>query len=584
MTKKTEIPSHLKPFVSTQHYDQYTPVNHAVWRYIMRQNHSFLKDVAHPAYVNGLQSSGINIDAIPKVEEMNECLAPSGWGAVTIDGLIPGVAFFDFQGHGLLPIATDIRKVENIEYTPAPDIVHEAAGHAPILLDSTYAKYVKRFGQIGAKAFSTKEEHEAFEAVRTLTIVKESPTSTPEEVEVAENTVIEKQNLVSGLSEAEQISRLFWWTVEYGLIGNIDAPKIYGAGLLSSVGESKHCLTDAVEKVPFSIEACTGTTYDVTKMQPQLFVCESFEELTEALEKFSETMAFKTGGTEGLEKAIRSENHATAELSSGLQITGTFTETIKNDTGEVIYMRTNTPTALAIHNKQLANHSTSVHNDGFGTPVGLLEGNITLEDCTEEKLQSLGITIGNSVELTFASGIHVKGTVTDTIKNNEKIALISFMDCTVTHKDRLLFDPSWGAFDMAVGSTITSVFPGAADAAAFFPMDEEIQKTPGPLVLTELERMYQTVRDIRNENIVHDAHADQLVAIQEVLNKFYPKEWLLRLEILELLLQHNKGHETSAALLKQLSTFTTDEAVTRLINNGLALLQVKDVENDATIN
>lgn len=107
--------------------------------------------------MNGLQSSGINIEAIPKVEEMNECLASSGWGAVTIDGLIPGVAFFDFQGHGLLPIATDIRKVENIEYTPAPDIVHEAAGHAPILLDPTYAKYVKRFGQIGAKAFLQKK-------------------------------------------------------------------------------------------------------------------------------------------------------------------------------------------------------------------------------------------------------------------------------------------------------------------------------------------------------------------------------------------------------------------------------------------
>ncbi|KAB2444838.1 aromatic amino acid hydroxylase [Bacillus luti] len=584
MTKKTEIPSHLKPFVSTQHYDQYTPVNHAVWRYIMRQNHSFLKDVAHPSYVNGLQSSGINIDAIPKVEEMNECLAPSGWGAVTIDGLIPGVAFFDFQGHGLLPIATDIRKIENIEYTPAPDIVHEAAGHAPILLDPTYAKYVKRFGQIGAKAFSTKEEHDAFEAVRTLTIVKESPTSTPEEVEAAENAVIEKQSLVSGLSEAEQISRLFWWTVEYGLIGNIDNPKIYGAGLLSSVGESKHCLTDAVEKVPFSIEACTGTTYDVTKMQPQLFVCESFEELTEALEKFSETMAFKTGGKEGLEKAIRSENHATAELSSGLQITGTFTETIKNDIGEIIYMRTSSPTALAIHNKQVANHSTSVHSDGFGTPVGLLAGDIALENCTAEQLQLLGITIGNSAELTFASGIHVTGTITDIVKNDNKIALISFTDCTVTHQDRLLFDASWGAFDMAVGSTITSVFPGAADAASFFPMDEEIEETPVPLTLTELDRLYQTVRDIRNEGILHDTHVDQLIAIQEVLNTFYPKEWLLRLETLELLLAHNKGHETSAALLQQLSTFTTDEAVTRLINNGLALLKVKDVKNDATIN
>ena len=88
---------------------------------------------------------------------MNDCLAPSGWGAVTIDGLIPGVAFFDFEGHGLLPIATDIRKVENIEYTPAPDIVHEAAGHAPILLDSTYAKYGKRFGQIGVKLSPQKK-------------------------------------------------------------------------------------------------------------------------------------------------------------------------------------------------------------------------------------------------------------------------------------------------------------------------------------------------------------------------------------------------------------------------------------------
>ena len=318
-------------------------------------------------------------------------------------------------------------------------------------------------------------------------------------------------------------------------------------------------------------------------MQPQLFVCESFEELTEALEKFSETMAFKTGGKEGLEKAIRSENHATAELNSGLQITGTFTETIENDADELIYMRTNSPTALAIHNKQLANHSTSVHSDGFGTPIGLLTENIALENCTDEQLQSLGITIGNKAAFTFASGIHVKGTVTDIVKTI-KIALISFINCTVTYNDRVLFDASWGSFDMAVGSTITSVFPGAADAAAFFPMDEEIQEIPAPLVLNELERMYQTVRDIRNEGILHDAHIEQLVAIQEVLNKLYPKEWLLRLEILELLLEHNKGHETSAALLQQLSTFTTDEAVTRLINNGLTLLPVKDVKNDATIN
>ena len=79
-------------------------------------------------------------------------------------------------------------------------------------------------------------------------------------------------------------------------------------------------------------------------------------------------------------------------------------------------MRTSSPTALAIHNKQLANHSTSVHSDGFGTPIGLLTENIALENCTDEQLQSLGITIGNVAEFTFASGIHVKGTVTDIVK------------------------------------------------------------------------------------------------------------------------------------------------------------------------
>ncbi|WP_369902538.1 aromatic amino acid hydroxylase [Bacillus manliponensis] len=584
MTKKTEIPPHLRPFVSTQHYDQYTPINHAVWRYIMRQNHNFLKDVAHPAYVNGLQSSGINIDAIPKVDEMNECLAPSGWGAVTIDGLIPGVAFFDFQGHGLLPIATDIRKAENIEYTPAPDIVHEAAGHAPILLDSTYAKYVKRFGQIGAKAFSTKEEHDAFEAVRTLTIVKESPTSTAEEIDRAEKNVIEKQKLVSGLSEAEQISRLFWWTVEYGLIGDLENPKIYGAGLLSSVGESKHCLTDAVKKVPFSIEACTETTYDVTKMQPQLFVCQSFEELTEALESFAKTMAFQTGGAEGLQKAIHSENVATTELNSGLQITGTFANMIQNDAGEVIYMKTNAPTALAINHKQLTEHSKDVHQDGFGTPVGLLKNNIALESCSDKELQSLGIIVGNETEFTFASGIHVKGTVTNIVKNKDKIALISFINCSVVLGERVLFDAAWGAFDMAIGSSITSVFPGAADAAAFFPIEEEPEEKPAPLVLTELDRLYQTVREIRTEGNLRDTDIEQLVAIQDVLNQFYKKEWLLRLEILELLLDYDKNLEIAATLEKQLASFTDNEAVQRLINNGLALLQKKDVENNATTN
>ena len=118
----------------------------------MRQNHNFLKDTAHQAYIGGLKSSGISVEKIPNVTDMNKALAPFGWGAANIDGFIPGVIFFDFQGNGILPIASDIRKLENIQYTPAPDIIHEAAGHAPILCEEKFSEYVKLFGKIGSKA------------------------------------------------------------------------------------------------------------------------------------------------------------------------------------------------------------------------------------------------------------------------------------------------------------------------------------------------------------------------------------------------------------------------------------------------
>lgn len=374
---RKQIPAHLRQFVSEQHYEEYTPIDHAVWRYVMRQNHHALKDTAHPAYVEGLRASGIDTEAIPNVSDMNEHLSKIGWGAAIVDGLIPGVAFYDFQAHGILPIAVAIRKVENIEYTPAPDIIHESVGHAPILFDSKYASYVKRFGEIGAKAFATKEKHEVFEAVRNLSIVMEDRHSTPQQIEDAKRLLNERKKAVKGMSEADQISRIFWWTVEYGLIGTLENPQIYGAGLLSSVGESKHCLSDNVVKLPFSIESCIQTSYDVTTMQPQLFVCESFDQLTEAIEEFSNSMAFRKGGTESLDKALQSGSTSTFVLNSGLQITGTIEKMLKDSDGEAIYVKTTAPTALAINDKELPGHSKTTHYSGFGTPIGLLEGGIS---------------------------------------------------------------------------------------------------------------------------------------------------------------------------------------------------------------
>jgi phenylalanine-4-hydroxylase len=469
MQNKIEIPAHLKKYVVEQEYDKYTEVDHQVWRHVMNRNYNFLKDTAHSAYVDGLKKTGIHLDRIPRIEEMNEALRPFGWGAVTIDGFIPGVAFFDFQARGILPIAAEIRRPEHIDYTPTPDIIHEAAGHAPILSDELYSKYVKVFGKIGAKAIATKEEHDLFEATREYSRLMESRTATEEEIKAAQEVMEEKQATIKGISEAEQISRLYWWTVEYGLIGTLDKPRLYGAGLLSSIEESTYCLTDAVRKIPFTVEEAIQTGFDITRKQPQLFVCESFEQLIEAVETFGEQMAFSVGGMQSIKKAIRSGTTATVQYSSGLQVSGTVTAAEENFHEEAVYVALSGPSALAFNGVEILGHGKETHHDGFSSPVGRLE-NMTkpLEQFTESELESIGIQKGKRCVLRFEGGVTVDGILESTLYKEGKLLLLSFSDCTVERHSQVLFRPEWGMYDMAVGEKITSVFAGAADSESFF--------------------------------------------------------------------------------------------------------------------
>ncbi|WP_223589670.1 aromatic amino acid hydroxylase [Neobacillus bataviensis] len=568
-----EIPAHLKPFISKQYYHRYTPIEHAVWRFVMKQNHYFLKQIAHPAYVNGLRDSGIKTESIPKVEDMNTSLAKVGWGAVTIDGLIPGSAFYGFLANGILPIATEIRNIQNIAYTPAPDMLHEAAGHAPILLDESYRDFVKKIGEMGAKALSSKEKLEVFMAVRHLTIVAEDPKSTLEQVKAAEQQVAEARKKVKGLSESDQVSRLFWWTVEYGLIGELDNPIIYGAGLLSSVGESQSCLKEDVRKIPFSVEECTKTPYDVTKPQPQLFVCKSFDDLVAKIDEFANTMAFRKGGTESLEKALTTENTATMVFSSGLQVTGTVADILKDDTGEAVYFRTAGPTALSYDNHQLAGHGTETHRKGFGTPIGKLKGDIVLEQCSREQLQSLGIFEAKEVVLNFQSGVKVEGTVKSILYSENTPIIISFKDCTVTFKDQVLFEKAWGTFDMAVGAHITSVFAGAADPNNYFEIEskEEIEDEMDQPSWSELEGLYEKVRNLREAAVWNEKSLSSLNEVLTKLDQDYPQEWLLRLEILELYKIHIGSHTNVDRILKVLNKANWEPSVKQMIGRGLTL-------------
>jgi phenylalanine-4-hydroxylase len=514
------LPKHLLQFAVDQRYDDYTPVDHAVWRFIMRQNTFFLKEYAHKVYFQGLLDTGISFERIPRISEMNEILGKIGWGAVAVDGFIPPAAFMEFQAYKVLVIACDMRQLHHIEYTPAPDIVHEAAGHAPIIVDREYSNYLQRFGEVGARAMSSKKDFELYEAIRHLSILKELPNSDPKEVKESTRKVEAGQQNLGDPSEMALLSRLHWWTVEYGLIGTTEQPKIYGAGLLSSIGESVSCLESQVKKIPYSIDAAQ-TAFDITTKQPQLFVCRDFEHLRAVLEEFAGKMAFMVGGLEGINKAIACNNTTTCQYSSGLQVSGVFTEVLTDSQNQPIYLRTTGPTALAYRDKELPGHDRTYHKEGFGSPIG--------------RWKETEIRKGEKTRLEFQSGVIVEGIVEKILRRDDQMQLITFADCTAKLGDRVLFDRAWGAYDMAIGESITSVFNGAADKDAYnqvalVPKERTI-KSPSDAERKKLENLYAQVRKIRESKVGYE----RLGEIWETQQAEHPDDWLLSMEIFEIL-------------------------------------------------
>jgi phenylalanine-4-hydroxylase len=427
------LPKHLKQFIIPQDYTDYTPINQAVWRYVMRKNVNYLSKVAHNSYLEGLEKTGLEIDNIPNMYGMNRILKEIGWAAVAVDGFIPPSAFMEFQAYNVLVIACDIRQLEHIEYTPAPDIIHEGAGHAPIIANPEYAEYLRRFGEIGCKAISSSRDYELYEAVRFLSIVKEAEGTSDEEIKAAEDQVEFLQNNMGELSEMSKIRNLHWWTVEYGLIGTVENPKIYGAGLLSSIGESAWCMTDEVKKIPYDISAA-DQSFDITKPQPQLYVTPDFAKLSSVLEEFANKMALRTGGLSGVQKLITSKAMGTVELSTGLQISGVFTNVIENE-GKPVYIQTTGKTALSYREKELVGHGTASHPDGFGSPIGMLKGiNLAIEDMGPRDLRAYDIYEGEQITLEFEGNIKVSGEIITGTRNLQgEILLIKFKNCTVTH-------------------------------------------------------------------------------------------------------------------------------------------------------
>ncbi len=570
------LPAKLKQYIKPQDYERYTAQDHALWRYVMRKNIKHLQHVAHESYLEGLDKTGITIERIPSMYGMNRILQDIGWAAVAVDGLIPSDAFMEFQAYNTLVIASDIRQLDHIEYTPTPDIIHESAGHAPILANREYAEYLRRFGQIGSKAISSALDDELYEAVRTLSILKEHPSSSRSSIIEAEEKVTALQGQITTLSEMTQMRNLHWWTVEYGLIGTIQDYKQYGAGLLSSIGESKWCMTDEVTKIPYTIEAAQQN-FDVTKPQPQLFVTPDFAHLNLVLEEFAESLSLRKGGLSGLKKLIASKGLGTIELSTGLQISGTFTKVIEDDNSRngIAYFQTSGETVLAYRDQQMTGHGRLDHPNGIGSPLGYLKGyNLAIEDMSPKDLAAYDIHEGKRILLEFESGVKVEGRVITGARNIfGKIQAVYFEECLVTYQRELLFTPDMGVYCMAVCKDITSAYAGPADDESFDLIHHQVSDD-SPITVSDqeakaLELFGRAKSYIKKDNITDD----ELSKLEKDYLSTEPTNWLLGLEIIEVAIKFN-NYSTIIRLKDHLNLLANDnKEISHLINEGLEMIE-----------
>ncbi|WP_254425664.1 phenylalanine 4-monooxygenase [Polaromonas sp. A23] len=223
-------------YTCPQNYAAYTEADHDTYRRLYERQAALLPGLACDEFIAALPSLGAS-DHIPRFEDINQRLRKAtGWEIVTVPGLIPEVPFFTLLANRKFPVTDWIRKPEEFDYIVEPDVFHDLFGHVPLLFNPIFADHMQEYGKGGLKAH--------------------------------------------GLGACEQLSRLYWYTIEFGLIRQKDGLRAYGAGILSSSGELQYSVqSPEPQRLPLDIERVMRTRYKIDSYQQTYFVIESFQEL-----------------------------------------------------------------------------------------------------------------------------------------------------------------------------------------------------------------------------------------------------------------------------------------------------------------
>ena len=226
-----------------QNYENYTEEDFLVWKILFERQMEQLECLADQTFMQGIKDIGFNESEIPNFDKVNNRLKSlTGWQIVVVPGIIDQHNFFRMLANKQFPSSTWLRKLDQLDYLSEPDMFHDAFGHMPLLTNKTFCEFYKKLGEIGV-------------------------------------TNIHNDEIV------EKLGRLYWFTVEFGIIKSAKDLKIYGAGILSSIGETKYCLTDVPSRRPFNLMEVLNTDFDNTKIQNLYFVIDDYEQLISSLNK-----------------------------------------------------------------------------------------------------------------------------------------------------------------------------------------------------------------------------------------------------------------------------------------------------------
>lgn len=231
----------LRPdFTIAQPLDRYTETDHAVWAKLYDRQASMLRGRVCDEFLQGLATLGMERDRVPSFDQLNETLMrATGWQVVAVPGLVPDAVFFEHLANRRFPASWWMRKPEQLDYLQEPDCFHDVFGHVPLLINPVFANYMEAYGKGGLKAAS--------------------------------------------LGALDMLARLYWYTVEFGLIRTPGGLRIYGAGILSSQGESIYSLDSASpNRIGFDVRRIMRTRYRIDTFQKTYFVIDSFDQLFDA--------------------------------------------------------------------------------------------------------------------------------------------------------------------------------------------------------------------------------------------------------------------------------------------------------------